>query len=138
MVRATGTVAALCERRQLCLPMGLGGHRPPLQDLRSVIPDRFDRTAFHCFFAESFLFRLLRLLVDVGMAAVVVPLEIGRRGFTAQIAIDALIIDIEFARYVFSVFVRYIGHGFSLKMKWNVRKKRPICKVISVLTRLDV
>jgi hypothetical protein len=46
------------------------------------------------------------------MAAVVVPLEIGRRGFPAQIAIDALIIDIEFAWYVFGVFVRGICHGF--------------------------
>jgi hypothetical protein len=51
------------------------------------------------------------LFIDVRMAAVVVPLEIGRRGFAAQIAVDALIIDIEFARYVFGVFVRGIGHG---------------------------
>jgi hypothetical protein len=58
------------------------------------------------------------------VAAVVVPLEIGRRGFAAQIAIDALIIDIEFARYVFGVFVRGIGHGFACKVKWNARKKR--------------
>jgi hypothetical protein len=71
------------------------------------------------------------------MAAVVVPFEIGRRGFAAQIAIDALIIDIEFARYVFGVFVRNIGHGFFPKMKWNVRKKRPACQVICVLTRFD-
>jgi hypothetical protein len=49
------------------------------------------------------------------MAAVVVSFEIRRRGFTAQIAIDALIVDIELARYVFSVFVRDVGHGFSLK-----------------------
>jgi hypothetical protein len=46
------------------------------------------------------------------MATVIIPLEIGRRGFAAQIAIDALIIDVEFARYVFGVFVREIGHGF--------------------------
>jgi hypothetical protein len=49
------------------------------------------------------------------VAAVVVPFEIGRRGFAAQIAIDALIIDIEFAWYIFGVFVRGIGHGFFLK-----------------------
>jgi hypothetical protein len=46
------------------------------------------------------------------MTAVIVPFEIGRRGFAAQVAIDTLIIDIEFARYVFGVFVRDIGHGF--------------------------
>jgi hypothetical protein len=57
------------------------------------------------------------------MAAVVVPFEIGRRSFAAQVAIDALIIDVELARYVFGVFVCGIGHGFSPKMKWNVRKE---------------
>jgi len=80
-----------------------------------IIADRFDRTAFHRFFAKSFFFRRLWLFIDVGMAAVIVPLEIGGRGFTAQIAVDALIIDVKFARYVFGVFVCGIGHGFSLK-----------------------
>ncbi|HEU5245882.1 MAG TPA: hypothetical protein VFU09_02215 [Candidatus Udaeobacter sp.] len=49
------------------------------------------------------------------MAPVIVPFEIGGRGFAAQVAIDALIIDVEFAWYVFGVFVRDIGHGFFLK-----------------------
>src|SRR5438270_8348818 len=85
--------------------------------LRSVtiIADCFDRTAFHRFFAKSFFVRRLWLFINVGMAAVIVPLEIGGRGFTAQIAVDALIIDVKFARYVFGVFVCGIGHGFSLK-----------------------
>ena len=55
------------------------------------------------------------MFVDVGMAAVIVPFEIRGRGFAAQVAIDTLIIDIEFARYVFGVFVRDIGHGFFRK-----------------------
>src|SRR6266566_4392870 len=80
-----------------------------------IIADRFDRTAFHRFFAKSFFFRRLWLFINVGMAAVIVPLEIGGRRFTAQIAVDALIIDVKFARYVFGVFVCGIGHGFSLK-----------------------
>jgi hypothetical protein len=45
------------------------------------------------------------------MAAVIVPFEIGGRGFAAQIAIDTLVVDVEFARYVFGVFVRDISHG---------------------------
>jgi hypothetical protein len=49
------------------------------------------------------------------MAAVVVALEIGGRGFTAQIAVDALIIDVEFSCYVFGVFIRGISHSFSGK-----------------------
>jgi hypothetical protein len=57
------------------------------------------------------------------MATVIIPLEVCGRGFAAQIAVDALIIDVEFARYVLGVFVCGIGHGFPLKMKWNVRKK---------------
>jgi hypothetical protein len=49
------------------------------------------------------------------MAAVIVPFEIRGRGFAAQIAVDALVIYIEFARYVLGVFVRGVGHGFSVK-----------------------
>jgi len=46
------------------------------------------------------------------MAAVVVPLEVGWRGLAAQIAIDALIIDIKLSFNVFSVFVSYVSHKF--------------------------
>jgi hypothetical protein len=88
----------------------------------SVIADRFDWAAFHRFFAETFFVGCLRLLVYVGVPAVIVPFEIGWSRFTAQIAVDALIIDVEFARYVLGVFVRCVGH-VSLKVKWNVRKK---------------
>jgi hypothetical protein len=40
------------------------------------------------------------------VAAIIIPLEIGGGRFAAQIAIDALIIDVKFARYVLGVFVR--------------------------------
>ena len=90
--------------------------------LRAVVADRFDRAAFHCLFAKSFFFRRFRLFIDIRVAAVVVPLEIGRRGFAAQIAIDALIIDIEFAWYVFGVFVRDIGHGFPRKVSGTLER----------------
>jgi len=78
----------------------------------SVIANRFHRAAFHRFFAEYFFFWRLRLLVNEGVAAVVIPLEVCRGGFAAQITIDALIIDIEFARYVLGIFVRGVGHVF--------------------------
>jgi hypothetical protein len=87
-----------------------------------VVADRFDRAAFHRFFAETFFVGRLRLLVDVRVAAVIVPFEIRGSGLAAQIAVDALIIDVEFARYVLGVFVRCVGH-VSLKVKRNVRKK---------------
>ena len=130
MLRTTGTFSV--ERSALDVGRSAFGSaftrvmaRPAVASyhLRPVVSDRFDRTAFHRFFAKSFFFWRLGLLINVGMAAVVVSFEIGRRGFTAQIAIDALIIDIEFARYVFGVFVRGVGHGFSQKNEGNVRKK---------------
>src|SRR4029453_11299040 len=106
-VSATGTVATLSERRLRCLPIGFDGQRPPLQTgAVPVVADRFDRAAFHRFFAETFFVRRLRLLVDVGVPAVIVSFEIGGGRFAAQIAVDALIIDVEFARYVLGVFVR--------------------------------
>jgi hypothetical protein len=83
--------------------------------LRAVVADCFDRTTFHRFLAESFFLRRLGLFIDIGMAAIVVPFEIGGRSFAAQIAVDALIVDVEFARYVFGVFVCGIGHDFPVK-----------------------
>jgi hypothetical protein len=47
------------------------------------------------------------------MAAVIVPLKVCGRGFAAQIAVDALIVDVKFAWYIFGVFVCDVGHGFS-------------------------
>jgi hypothetical protein len=87
-----------------------------------VVADCFDWAAFHRFFAETFFVGRLRLLVNVGVAAVIIPLEIRGSGLAAQIAVDALIVDVEFAWYVLGVFVRCVGH-VSLKVNWNVRKK---------------
>jgi hypothetical protein len=84
-------------------------------NLRPVTTNRFDWATFHRFLTERFFFRRLRLLIDVRMTAIVIPFEIGGRGLPAQITVDALIIDVEFAFYVFGVFVRGIGHGFPVK-----------------------
>jgi len=46
------------------------------------------------------------------VAAVVIPLEVGWRGFAAQIAIDALIIDVKLSFNIFSVFISDISHKF--------------------------
>jgi hypothetical protein len=56
------------------------------------------------------------------VAAIIIAFEIRRRSLAAQIAVDTLIIDVKFARYVLGVFVRCVGH-VSLKVKSNVRKK---------------
>jgi hypothetical protein len=78
----------------------------------AVIANRFDRATFHRFFAERFLLRGLWLLVNVGMTPVVVAFETGRCRFATQIAVDALLIDVECPRYVFGVFVCDVGHSF--------------------------
>jgi len=56
------------------------------------------------------------------VAAIIIAFEIRRRSLAAQIAVDTLIIDVKFARYVLGVFVHCVGH-ISLKVKSNVRKK---------------
>src|SRR4030095_15300907 len=53
----------------------------------AIVADGFDRTAFHSFLAEPFLFRRLRLFVNVRVSTIVVALEIGRRCFAAQVAV---------------------------------------------------
>jgi hypothetical protein len=78
----------------------------------AVIANRFDRATIHCFFAERFLLRGLWLLINVAITPVVVAFETGGGRFAAQIAVDALIIDVECSRCVFSVFVCDVRHSF--------------------------
>jgi hypothetical protein len=84
--------------------------------LSAVAPDRFDRATFHRLFAKRFFIGIFRLLIDKGMAAVVIALKVGRRSFAAQIAIDALIVDIELSFYVFRIFICDIGHFLAVKI----------------------
>ena len=88
----------------------------------AVVANRFDRATFHRFFAECFLLRGLWLLVNVGMTAVVVAFETGRCRFATQIAVDALIIDVEYPRYVFGVFFATSAILFTVKVKFNISK----------------
>ncbi len=78
--------------------------------LGPVAADGFDRAAFHCFFAEGFLFGRLGLFVDKGMTAVVVPLKVGGCGLAAKIAVDALVIDVESSLDVFGIFICDVSH----------------------------
>lgn len=82
--------------------------------LVSVTADCLDRTAFHGLFTESPLFRGSGLLVDVGIPPVLVAGEVVGRGFTAEITIDALVIDIKLPDDVVLVSVFEICHaGFT-------------------------
>lgn len=65
--------------------------------LSGVVADSFDRAGVESFLAKLKLFGSFGLLVNVGVAVLVVSSEIGRRSITADIAIDTLPVDIEFA-----------------------------------------
>ena len=78
--------------------------------LLAVIADGFDGTTFHCFFALGFFVGSRWLFENKRVTAVVVAREIGRRGFAAQITIDALIIDVIFSSYVFWIFICDVSH----------------------------
>src|SRR2546423_2550713 len=113
MVSATGTLdfAGIFFKRRAA---------GPWLQLSAVGADRFDRAAFHGFLAKRFFLGALRLLVNEGVAAVVVALVIGGRGFAAKIAIDALIVDVVGTGNVLRVFVCGIGHILPLKANSKV------------------
>jgi hypothetical protein len=60
--------------------------------------------------AERLLLGSFRLLEDEAVPAIIVALEVRGGGFAAQVAIDALIIDVEFSCDVVAVFVRCVCH----------------------------
>jgi hypothetical protein len=116
----------ICRQRRRQLQQKSGDHRPPLQKRRlaAVIANGFDGTTFHRFFAKGLFLWRFRLFINVGMAAVVVALEIRGRGFAAQIAIDALVVDVELSGNVLGVFICYVSHDLPFFVEWNVKRKQ--------------
>jgi len=91
--------------------IGSGGHRPPLQKtLRAIATDRLDRTTFHRLFAERFFLGRFGLFINVGVPAIIIATEVRRRGFTAKITVDALVIDVELSFDILGVFICGVGH----------------------------
>ena len=88
-----------------CAENGLDGG-----ELGPVVADGLNRAAFHGFLALPLFFGRAGLFVKVGIASVVVTGEVVRRGFTAEVAVDALVIDEEFSLHVFRVLVRNVSH----------------------------
>lgn len=82
----------------------------PYRNLRAVATDGLDRATFHRLFAERFLIRRFRLLVYVGMSAIIVTTEVRGRGLTAKIAVNALVIDVELSLYILGIFICSVGH----------------------------
>ena len=78
------------------------GHAPSAaiatgRPLLAVAADRFHGAAFHRLFAKIGFVVVFRLLEHVTVSAIVVARKIGRCRFTAQVAIDALVIDVIFS-----------------------------------------
>ena len=117
-----------CNQRQPALPLPLS---PAGRDarvsgsegsfstilLRAVAADRLDRATFHRLFAQSFFLGRFGLFINIGMAAVIVATEIRRSGFTAKVAIDALVIDIELSVDIFGIFICGVSHFSKLPVK---------------------
>jgi hypothetical protein len=76
----------------------------------AVATDGFHGAAGQGFFAEGALVVGLRLLIEEGMTAVVITLEVSRCGLAAEIAVDALIIDVVGTGSVMRVLVGGVGH----------------------------
>jgi hypothetical protein len=83
-------------------------------ELGAVITDSLDRAALFGFLASSFLIGACGLLKHVAIAAVLVALEVIRRGLAAQITVNALVVDIILSRHVLRIFVCYISHKIYL------------------------
>lgn len=71
----------------------------------AVVADGFDRAAFQGLHAEADFFLSSRLFMDKGIAAFIMSCEESWSCFAAEIAVDALLIDVELARRVFRPFV---------------------------------
>src|SRR5438105_8795285 len=117
MVKMNPTLRIYARSRRSRLPI-----------LSAVVPDRFDRATFHRFFAKIFFFGRLGLLVNERVATVVVAFEIRGRSLAAQIAVDALLVDVEFAGGVFGILVGDVSHVFSSLREREVRWERAGCK----------
>jgi hypothetical protein len=93
-----------------------------LSILAAVVTDRFDWATFHRLFAKTFFLRRFGLLVNEGVTAVVVAFEIRGRSFAAQIAVDALLINVEFAGGILGIFVGDVSHNFLIgerEVRWK-------------------
>lgn len=84
--------------------------------LFAIATNGLHRAAGEGVFAEAALFVRFRLLVEVGVATVIIALEVGGRCLAAEVAVNALVIDIVRAGNVLGVFVCSVCHGI-----WEVR-----------------
>ena len=78
--------------------------------VRTVIADGFHRAAFHSFLTQGFFLFILRLFVEIGIAAIIVPSEVLRSRLATQVTINALSVAVVFAWCVVFVFIFFSRH----------------------------
>ena len=76
----------------------------------AIVADGFHRTTFHGFLTQGFFLLVLRLFVEIGIAAIIVPGEILRRRFAPQVTINALSVAVVFTCCVVFVFIFFSCH----------------------------
>lgn len=106
--------------------------------LVAVVSDGFDRATFEGFHALLFFFGVFGLLDHVGVASVLIARKILRRGFPAQVAVDALLIDIELACYIVFKLLTLICHNVGIVgVDWSLVKLIPQGGRVSMESRVS-
>ena len=88
------------------------------EQLCAVFADGLNRATFLGLRATRLFIRILRLLVNEGVTAVLVTLEIIRSGLPAEIAVNALVVYKVGAANVFGVSVFFVSHK-SVEVRGN-------------------
>jgi hypothetical protein len=91
---------------------GYGAERSgvTLRGSLAVVADGLDGAAFEGFRAQGGFLLGRRLFLDVGVAPLVVAREERGRRLSAQVAVDALLVNVEFASDVGFPFVCFVCH----------------------------
>ncbi len=111
-IRYARTVSPVAERSTKS-PQALaaGVVKRPMW-LGAVVANSFNRAAFLGLFATRLFLWRRGLLENVRIPAVFVPLKILGCGLTAQIAVNALVVNVVLARSVLGIFICSVSHRF--------------------------
>ncbi len=82
------------------------------QKVSAVVPYRFNRTAFHSFFTKLLFVLIFWLLVDIGVPSIIISGKVCRSCLSTKIAVDTLIVHVEFPRDILSVFIFNVSHSY--------------------------
>jgi len=96
----------------------------------AVFTDRFYGATLECFDAELDFFFGGRLLMDERVTTIIVAREKKRSGFATEIAVNALLIDVEITGSVVFPFVCFVSHKSTQRLSFSLSSS---AQMISVL-----